>query len=111
MTAQPELSVIIATYNRREVLLSQSLPSVFNQDLSSNKYEVIVIVDGSTDGTGAALRELNPSCSLRVVEQQNCGLSKSRNIGIELARGELVTFVDDDIICSPDVFRLHIEAH
>lgn len=111
MTVQPQLSVIIATCNRREVLLSKSLPSVFNQDLSPDKYEVIVIVDGSTDGTGAALRELNPSCSLRIVEQQNRGLSKSRNIGIELARGEFVTFVDDDIICSPNVFRLHIEAH
>ena len=111
MTAQPKLSVIISTFNRREVLLSQSLPSVLNQDLAPDEYEVIVIVDGSTDGTGAALRKLNPACSLRIVEQQNCGLSKSRNIGIELAKGELVTFVDDDIVCRPDVFRLHVEAH
>ena len=111
MTGQLKLSVIISTYNRREVLLTQSLPSVLNQDLPPDQYEVIVIVDGATDGTGAALRALNPSCSLRIVEQQNCGLSKSRNIGIELAKGELVTFVDDDMICSPDNFRLHVEAH
>lgn len=111
MTSPPRLSVIISTYNRREVLLSQCLPSVLNQDLAPDQYEVIVIVDGSTDGTGPALRELHPVCSLRIVEQSNQGLSKSRNIGIALAEGELVTFVDDDIVCRPDVFRRHVEAH
>jgi glycosyltransferase involved in cell wall biosynthesis len=76
MTSQLKLSVIISTYNRREVLLSESLPSVFNQDLAPDKYEVIIVVDGSTDGTGAALRELHPACSLHIVEQTNQGLDK-----------------------------------
>ena len=111
MTSQLKLSVIISTYNRREVLLSESLPSVFNQDLAPDKYEVIIVVDGSTDGTGAALRELHPACSPHIVEQTNQGLSKSRNTAIALAKGELVTFVDDDIVCRPDVFRRHVEAH
>ena len=106
-----QLSVIISTYNRRETLLSKCLPSIFDQDLASDQYEVIIIVDGSTDATGAALRELRPACTLRVVEQPNCGLSKSRNTGIAMARGQLVMFVDDDFICHRDVFRLHMEAH
>jgi len=111
MTSPLKLSIIISTYNRREVLLSQSLPSIFNQDLSPEKYEVIVIVDGSTDGTGAALHELHPACSLRIIEQTNQGLSKSRNTGIALAEGEFVAFFDDDIVCHPDVFRRHVDAH
>jgi len=106
----PKLSVIISTFNRRETLLSKCLPSIFDQDLASDQYEVIIIVDGSTDGTGAALRELQPPCTLRILEQPNGGLSKARNTGIAMARGERVMFIDDDFICRPDVFRLHVEA-
>ena len=109
--APPKLSVVISTYNRREVLLTNCLPSLFNQDLDRDLYEVIIIVDGSTDGTAAALRKLSPPCSLRIIEQPNSGLSKARNTGIAEARGELVMFLDDDFTCNPDVFRLHLEAH
>ena len=111
MTTSPKLSVIISTYNRREALLSQCLPSIFGQDLAPEQYEVIIIVDGATDGTGEALRELHPACSLRIVEQANRGLSRSRNTGIEMAKGDLVIFVDDDIICHEECFRRHVEAH
>lgn len=110
VTACPNLSVIVATYNRRDVLLSASLPSMLDQDLPGDQYEVIVVVDGSTDGTAEALRELHPGCILRVVEQQNQGLSKARNTGIAMAHGDLVMFMDDDIVCRPDVFRRHVEA-
>ncbi len=111
MTVPPKLSAVICTYNRRDVLVSRALPAIFQQDLSADDYEVIVIVDGSTDGTAQALRQLKPACAFRVVEQQNRGLSASRNTGIQMARSELVIFIDDDIICRPDVFRRHVEAH
>ncbi|HMD83181.1 MAG TPA: glycosyltransferase [Terriglobia bacterium] len=111
MTAPLKLSVVMSTYNRRDVLVSQSLPAIFNQDLPADEYEVIVIVDGSTDGTGAALRELRPPCAFRIIEQPNRGLSAARNTAIGLARSELVIFIDDDIICDPDLFRRHVEAH
>ena len=111
MAAPVKLSAVISTYNRREVLLSRALPAIFAQDLPADQFEVIVIVDGSTDGTAAALGELRPPCALRVIEQKNRGLSASRNTGIQMARGELVIFIDDDIICNPDVFRRHMEAH
>jgi len=111
MTACPKLSVIVSTYNRRNVLLSQSLPSILDQDLPGDQYEIIVIVDGSTDGTAAALRQLHPDCALRIVEQPNSGLSKARNTGLAMAQGDLVIFIDDDIVCRPDVFRRHVEAH
>lgn len=111
MTAPLKLSVVMSTYNRRDTLVSKSLPAIFAQDLPADEYEVIVIVDGSTDGTGAALRELHPSCALRIIEQPNRGLSAARNTAIGMARSDLVIFIDDDIICNPDVFRLHVEAH
>ncbi len=111
MATPLKLSVVISTYNRREALLSQCLPAILHQDLPADQYEVIVIVDGSTDGTGPALRELRPACALRILEQPNSGLSRARNTGIQMARGELVMFIDDDIVCRPDVIRRHVEAH
>lgn len=111
MSASPRLSVIVSTYNRRQVLLSQCLPSLLNQDLAKEQYEIIVIDDGSTDGTAAALRDFHQSGALRLVEQQNQGLSRSRNTGIAMAKGDLVMFIDDDIICEPDLFRRHVAAH
>ena len=74
--------MVISTYNRRDALVSKCLPAIFTQDLPADEYEVIVIVDGSTDGTGAALRELHPACALRIIEQPNRGLSAARNTGI-----------------------------
>ena len=111
MAGPLKLSAIICTFNRRAALISRSLPAVFAQDLPADEYEVIVIVDGSTDGTGSALRELHPPCAFRMVEQPNRGLSAARNAGIAMAQGELIIFIDDDIICRPDVFRRHVEAH
>ncbi len=111
MTAPLKLSVVMSTYNRRDVLVSRALPAIFNQDLPADEFEVILIVDGATDGTGGALRELHPAAALRIVEQPNRGLSASRNTGIGMAQGELIIFIDDDIICRPDVFRRHVEAH
>jgi glycosyltransferase involved in cell wall biosynthesis/peptidoglycan/xylan/chitin deacetylase (PgdA/CDA1 family) len=111
MTASLKLSVVVPTHNRRDVLISRTLPAIFNQDFPADEYEVIVVVDGSTDGTTKALRELRPACALRIFEQPNRGPSAARNTGITAARGELVLFLDDDIICSPDLFRRHLEAH
>jgi peptidoglycan/xylan/chitin deacetylase (PgdA/CDA1 family)/glycosyltransferase involved in cell wall biosynthesis len=111
MTAPLKLSVVVSTFNRRDVLVSKTLPAIFKQDLPADEYEVILIVDGSTDGSAAAARELHPPCTLRIIEQPNRGLSKARNTGIGMARGELVIFIDDDTICTPDLFRRHVEAH
>jgi len=102
---------VVPTHNRRDVLVSRTLPAIFDQDLPSTEYEIIVVVDGSTDGTAQALRELHSPCSLRIIEQANSGPSKARNRGIQAANGGLVLFIDDDILCSPSLLRLHLEAH
>jgi peptidoglycan/xylan/chitin deacetylase (PgdA/CDA1 family) len=106
-----KLSIVIPTRDRREVLISRTLPAMFSQDIPVDDFEIVVVVDGSTDGTAHALRELRPPCSLRVIEQSNRGPSAARNAGIQAARGELLLFVDDDIICGPHLFRWHVEAH
>ena len=111
MTASLKLSVVIPTHNRRDVLIGQALPAIFNQDFPAEEYEVIVVVDGSTDGTAESLRSLKANCGWRVIEQPNRGPSAARNNAIDAARGDLVLFVDDDIICTPDLIRRHVAGH
>ena len=85
-----KLSIIIPAYNA-EAYLQRCLDSIFSQEFTD--YEVIVIDDGSTDGT-AALLEHYPD--VKVVHQENRGMSTARNRGLDEARGEYILFVDSD---------------
>ncbi|MGA9588182.1 MAG: glycosyltransferase [Terracidiphilus sp.] len=105
-----KISVIIPTYNRRHIL-ERTLPGVLTQDFPSQDYEVIVVMDGSTDGTSEMLRDLKPTCCLRVLESQHRGAGAARNVGIRAAAGELVLFLDDDLITTPDLLRQHCASH
>ena len=90
------VSAIIPTYNRCAVL-PRALESVLAQTRRPD--EVIVIDDGSTDGTGDMLRERFAGIfgdSLRYVWQPNAGVSAARNHGMRLARGDLFAFLDSD---------------
>jgi peptidoglycan/xylan/chitin deacetylase (PgdA/CDA1 family)/glycosyltransferase involved in cell wall biosynthesis len=111
MTHPLKLSIVIPTRNRRDVLVQRTLPAIFEQDFQPDQYEVIVVVDGATDGTAEVLRGLKPQCALQILEQPNRGPSVARNLGVAKARGEVVLFLDDDIICGPDVLKRHVEAH
>ena len=96
----PRVSVIVPTYNRRE-WLCEAIDSILAQTYGD--LEVIVIDDGSTDGTGGALRERYGD-RIRYRWYGNAGVSAARNRGIELARGEFVAFLDsDDLWLEPKV--------
>jgi glycosyltransferase involved in cell wall biosynthesis len=66
------VSVVVPTYNRLE-LVTRTLEKLFAQTFPPLQYEIIVVVDGSTDGTAQAIRTLTPACRLRVIEQENGG--------------------------------------
>jgi len=85
------VSVIVPTHQRRE-LVREAVDSVLAQ--SFRDFELIVIDDGSTDGTGEALDGIDPRLVYRW--QENRGVSAARNAGIELAGGEIVAFLDSD---------------
>ena len=95
-STRPLISVVMATYQRRDVL-TRTLPTVFDQDFPSEEYEVIVAVDGSTDGTIEMLSAVQAPCAFRVVNQPNRGPAAARQTALDLARGEFVLFTDDDI--------------
>lgn len=104
-----QISIIIATYNRRD-LLARTLPPLLAQDFPAGAYEVVVVVDGSTDGTAEFLRSLPHRGNLRIIEQPNKGQAAAINTGIRESRGELLLFLDDDILCPPNLVAEHAHA-
>jgi peptidoglycan/xylan/chitin deacetylase (PgdA/CDA1 family)/glycosyltransferase involved in cell wall biosynthesis len=104
-----QVSVIIATYNRH-ALLMQTLPLLLAQQFPIDQYEVVVVVDGSTDGTVDYLQSLSNHAHLRVVVQENRGQAAAINAGLRAVRGEIVLFLDDDILCKPTLVAEHANA-
>ncbi|BAU64179.1 glycosyl transferase family protein [Stanieria sp. NIES-3757] len=93
---QPKVSVIIPSFNCAKYI-SQAIESVINQTYKN--YEIIVIDDGSTDNTQAIIKPyLN---KIRYFYQTNQGVSEARNRGLDLARGELIAFLDADDLFLP----------
>lgn len=92
---EPEISVIMSVYNV-EPYIRGTLDSVFGQTFDS--FELIVIEDGSTDGTGNILHKYLEQYSekMRVVFQENQGQGSSRNTALDMAKGKYVVFVDGD---------------
>jgi glycosyltransferase involved in cell wall biosynthesis len=105
MEAPPRTSVVIPTFQRRDVVL-RSVAALSRQEETA-AFEVIVVVDGSTDGTAQALRELETPFPLAVVEQSNEGSAAARNHGAEAARGTVLLFLDDDMEAHPRLLAEH----
>lgn len=98
-----KLSIIVPVYNV-EKYLKRCILSIINQDISKDCYEIILINDGSTDSSGEIARSLtSQNDNIRLIEQENRGLSGARNTGLDMARGAYVMFVDSDDTLLPNV--------
>jgi glycosyltransferase involved in cell wall biosynthesis len=73
--------------------------------------EAIVVVDGSTDGTAEALAQLQLPFPLRVIKQPNRGAAHARNRAAAEARNDILLFLDDDMLCAPDMIAEHARFH
>jgi len=105
------VTIVIATYNRRDIL-ERSLEYLFRQDYPKDQYEIIVVDDGSSDGTQKMVEEKNPSASLKYLKhEERRGQSKAKNLGISHAQGEVIIFIDDDVFCPPQFIRQHARFH
>jgi glycosyltransferase involved in cell wall biosynthesis len=104
------LSVIVPSYNRRE-LLRRCLDSLAAQTQDPGDFEVVVVDDGSTDGTAEMVEEIETPYELRLLRGQQRKWAAARNAGVEAARGRVCLHVDDDIVCSPRMVADHIDAH
>jgi len=93
----PKVSICVPTYNRKDYL-RETLDSIFAQTYKD--YEVVVVDDGSTDGTAEMLTDRD--YPIRYHWQKNSGDATARNKLIKLAKGEFVTFIDSDDLLMPD---------
>ena len=110
-----KLSIIVPIYNVAPYL-KKCVDSLLQQDISD--YEIILVDDGSTDNSGAIADELiaypqplpkRRGVLMKVIHQENEGLSAARNTGIAAARGEYVMFVDSDDYLKPNVLGILME--
>ncbi|HKV40747.1 MAG TPA: glycosyltransferase [Blastocatellia bacterium] len=109
---EAKLSVIIPTYNRKAIL-KRSLDGYAQQTAREEILEILVVDDGSSDGTGALISAFVKTCPLpvRYLHQTNSGLAAARNHGIRETRGELILLGDDDIIPAPNTVAEHLSWH
>jgi glycosyltransferase involved in cell wall biosynthesis len=92
--------------------LGFTLGSLEKQDIGFEIFEVIVVDDGSNDGTEDYLKNYSGQINLRpVINQKNLGRARSRNAGIQNSSNELIIFLDSDIEVEPDFIRLHLEQN
>lgn len=106
----PKVSVIIPTYNR-EKYIAETINSVLNQTFSD--YETIVVDDGSTDNTERVIRE-EFADKVIYLSKSNGGPASSRNMGMRVAKGEYIAFLDSDDLWLPEKLEIQtrfMDAH
>ena len=104
------VSVVIPTHNRKDKLLA-CLDGLAHQSVLAKEFEVIVVDDGSTDGTANALDPARYPYALTCLRQENAGPGTARNAGLRKALGELVLYLGDDIYADQHLLEAHLLAH
>lgn len=101
-TNETLVSVVICTLNRSH-LLRKCLESLVNQNVVGKLYEMIIVDNGSSDDTGAVVKEVtNQHEHFHYVLEERLGLSHARNRGWKEASGQYVAYIDDDAVACPD---------
>ena len=101
------ISVIICTYNREKFIL-KTLQCIRDQSFPETGFEIIILNNNSSDTTKAICIEfINQSSGFNInyVEEYNQGLSYARNRGLKEAKGDIITFIDDDAFAVPDFLK------
>jgi glycosyltransferase involved in cell wall biosynthesis len=107
----PVISVVIPVYNRR-VIMAKTLGYLSQQTLDPTRFEVVVVDDASTDGTGEMIKSLKPPYLLRYFSMpERGGPAGARNKGVREAQGSLIVFIDSDLVPAPELLEAHLEAH
>ena len=103
-----KISVIVPVYNA-EKYLSRCIDSILNQTYKN--FELILINDGSKDNSIEILRKYeNIDDRIKVIDNSNNGVSKTRNIGVRLAEGEYIQFIDSDDFIDKNMFEYAINV-
>jgi len=107
-----DITIVIPTYNRR-ALLRDAVASLRKQTYPPDQYEIVIVSDGSTDGTDDdyATPLTAPVTRLVRQEKRGFGLASARNLGLRNTQGQLVMFFDDDMLADEQLVEAHVEAH
>ena len=106
------VSVVIPTFNRRPIL-EKCLDALEHQHLADalDEYEVVVVDDGSTDDTPTWLHgHVDRFPHVRLVEQQHGGPAEGRNRGVDHAKGDVIVFIDSDLVVTESFLACHAKA-
>jgi GT2 family glycosyltransferase/peptidoglycan/xylan/chitin deacetylase (PgdA/CDA1 family) len=109
VTRSQRFSIVIPTYQRRDVLV-ETIRALAGLE-TPWPCELVVVVDGSTDGSAEAARAVPVPFPVRVLEQENQGAAAARNHGAGEARGEILLFLDDDMVADPRLLVEHDAVH
>lgn len=104
MDAHPVISVIICSYNRA-TYIREALESLYNQQISKEKYEVIVVDNNSSDNTDQVCQTFlsdHPDFNALYMKESQQGSSFARNAGAAVAAGTILVFMDDDAVAEPN---------
>lgn len=103
-------SVVIPTYNRKPIL-EKCLLALEDQQWDSGTpidgYEVVVVDDGSTDGTVDWLTQSAAFPHVRLLQQAHEGPAAARNLGVQQAKGDIIIFIDSDLVVTPSFLQAH----
>jgi glycosyltransferase involved in cell wall biosynthesis len=112
MSSPLKLSVVLPTYRRAD-LLRRTLRHLTDQTLDASLYEIIVVDDGSPDGTEAIVREAiaEAPCRMSYIRHENSGPGYTQNQGILHAQAPLILLLADDILLTRGALEAHIAAH
>lgn len=106
-----QVSIIVPTYNRLDQL-RQCVAALKDLDYPSEDHEILIVNDGSSDGTRSFLdAQAETVDNLTVIHQENQGVAAARNTGIERATGEIIFFTDDDCLVPRDWIQQHLQHY
>jgi glycosyltransferase involved in cell wall biosynthesis len=106
--SRPEVTVVIPTRGRWDLLSTAALPAALGQE--DVALEVVVVDDGSTDATVERIARIEDDRVSVARHDQTRGVAQARNTGISIARGEWIALLDDDDVWSPQKLRTQIDA-
>lgn len=107
---KPNISVLVASYNHRDGL-ELCLDSLDKQTLPRDQYEVVVVLDGSTDGSRQMLDKKKYTFHLNIIEQRNKGKAIALNHAASSSNGTLLVIIDSDVVVDESFLEVHLKAH
>jgi len=105
-----DISVVIPTYNRKDILL-RTLKSLLDQTYPKDKYEIIVVDDGSTENIKEAIEGFQPSITYLRQDPSKKGPAAANNLGIKSAKGRYILLMNNDVIADNRLIEEHMKEH